>query len=158
MVTDVAAALAASGLPASALVLEITETALMQDVDATVIRVAEIKALGVRVAVDDFGTGFSSLSYLGRLARHPQDRQVLYRGLGQDTDQFNIVRALVELGASLGLEIVAEGIEEPVQFEQLRAMRSRPRPGLLLCPASRRRRADRAAGDIRSGLHHGADP
>ncbi|HET6509401.1 MAG TPA: EAL domain-containing protein [Baekduia sp.] len=117
IVADVAAALADSGLPASALVLEITETVLMQDTEATIARLTALKALGVRLAVDDFGTGYSSLRYLRRF---PIDILKMAKpfvdGLDAGDDEGRaLARAIVELATSLKLACIAEGIEAGAQ-------------------------------------------
>ncbi|QEC46323.1 EAL domain-containing protein [Baekduia soli] len=125
IVADVAGALADSGLPADALVLEITETVLMQDTEATIERLSALKALGVRLAVDDFGTGYSSLRYLRRF---PIDILKMAKpfvdGLvdADDPDGRALARAIVDLAASLNLSCIAEGIEVGAQAEALRAL------------------------------------
>lgn len=120
---DVAVALAASGLAAKRLELEITETVLLQD-DKTVLETLHaVRDLGVRVAMDDFGTGYSSLSYLRRF---PFDKikidQSFVRGLGEDADAAAIVSAVVGLGRSLGMAVNAEGVETPGQLAALQAI------------------------------------
>jgi diguanylate cyclase (GGDEF)-like protein len=109
VVTD---ALAEAGLDAKRLVLEITETVLMQDREAAAATLWQLKALGVRIAIDDFGTGYSSLAYLRRF---PIDMLKIARefvdGLGRDEHDDVITRAIVELAGTLGLLTVAEGIE-----------------------------------------------
>lgn len=117
IVADVAGALADSGLPPSALVLEITETVLMQDTEATIARLSALKALGVRLAVDDFGTGYSSLRYLRRF---PIDILKMAKpfvdGLDAGDDEGRaLARAIVELATSLKLACIAEGIEAGAQ-------------------------------------------
>jgi diguanylate cyclase (GGDEF)-like protein len=120
IVGDVADALADSGLPPSALVLEITETVLMQDTEATITRLAQLKALGVRLAVDDFGTGYSSLRYLRRF---PIDILKMAKpfvdGLEVDDAGRALARAIVELASSLKLSCIAEGIEASGQADVL---------------------------------------
>jgi diguanylate cyclase (GGDEF)-like protein len=121
IVADVAAALADSGLPAGALVLEITETVLMADTEATIARLTALKALGVRLAVDDFGTGYSSLRYLRRF---PIDILKMAKpfvdGLEVGDDEGRaLARAIVELATSLKLACIAEGIEAPAQADVL---------------------------------------
>jgi diguanylate cyclase (GGDEF)-like protein len=121
IVADVAAALADSGLPACALVLEITETVLMRDTEATIARLTALKALGVRLAVDDFGTGYSSLRYLRRF---PIDILKMAKpfvdGLDAGDDEGRaLARAIVELATSLKLACIAEGIEAPAQADVL---------------------------------------
>jgi diguanylate cyclase (GGDEF)-like protein len=120
IVSDVAAALADSGLPAAALVLEITETVLMHDTEATIARLTALKALGVRLAVDDFGTGYSSLRYLRRF---PIDILKMAKpfvdGLTVDDEGRALGRAIVELATSLKLACIAEGIEDPGQAAAL---------------------------------------
>jgi diguanylate cyclase (GGDEF)-like protein len=120
IVSDVAAALADSGLPAAALVLEITETVLMHDTEATIARLTALKALGVRLAVDDFGTGYSSLRYLRRF---PIDILKMAKpfvdGLTVDDEGRALARAIVELATSLKLACIAEGIEDPGQAAAL---------------------------------------
>ncbi|HEV7751128.1 MAG TPA: EAL domain-containing protein [Baekduia sp.] len=120
IVSDVAAALADSGLPATALVLEITETVLMHDTEATIARLTALKALGVRLAVDDFGTGYSSLRYLRRF---PIDILKMAKpfvdGLDVDDEGRALARAIVELATSLKLACIAEGIEDSGQAAAL---------------------------------------
>jgi predicted signal transduction protein with EAL and GGDEF domain len=121
IVADVAAALADAGLPASALVLEITETVLMHDTEATIARLTALKALGVRLAVDDFGTGYSSLRYLRRF---PIDILKMAKPFvdGLDTGDEEgraLARAIVELATSLKLACIAEGIEAGAQADVL---------------------------------------
>ncbi|MCV2491531.1 EAL domain-containing protein [Geodermatophilus sp. YIM 151500] len=112
IVDVVTAALADAGLDPRRLVLEITETVLMQDRDAAAATLWQLKALGVRIAIDDFGTGYSSLAYLRRF---PIDMLKIARefvdGLGRDEHDDVITRAIVELAGTLGLLTVAEGIE-----------------------------------------------
>jgi diguanylate cyclase (GGDEF)-like protein len=109
VVTD---ALGDADLDAKRLVLEITETVLMQDREAAAATLWQLKALGVRIAIDDFGTGYSSLAYLRRF---PIDMLKIARefvdGLGRDEHDDVITRAIVELAGTLGLLTVAEGIE-----------------------------------------------
>jgi diguanylate cyclase (GGDEF)-like protein len=120
IVSDVAAALADSGLPAAALVLEITETVLMHDTEATIARLTALKALGVRLAVDDFGTGYSSLRYLRRF---PIDILKMAKpfvdGLDDDDEGRALARAIIELATSLKLACIAEGIEQSGQADAL---------------------------------------
>jgi EAL domain-containing protein (putative c-di-GMP-specific phosphodiesterase class I) len=108
----VTSALDDAGLDAKRLVLEITETVLMQDREAAAATLWQLKALGVRIAIDDFGTGYSSLAYLRRF---PIDMLKIARefvdGLGRDEHDDVITRAIVELAGTLGLLTVAEGIE-----------------------------------------------
>jgi diguanylate cyclase (GGDEF)-like protein len=121
LVDDVRHALALADLPASALVVEITETTIMRDTDATIARLRELKALGVRLAVDDFGTGYSSLAYLRQF---PVDSLKIDRsfisGLGDSDDAAALVHTLVDLGKALGLTTLAEGIEDADQYVRLR--------------------------------------
>jgi diguanylate cyclase (GGDEF)-like protein len=122
IVDDVHGALAASGFDPCMLLLELTETTLMQDVDATSARLALLKAIGVRIAIDDFGTGYSSLAYL----RHfPIDVLKIDRsfvsGIGDTTEAGALVHTLVQLGKVLGLETIAEGIETDDQRLRLKA-------------------------------------
>jgi EAL domain-containing protein (putative c-di-GMP-specific phosphodiesterase class I) len=122
IVADVRSALASSGLDASRLTLEITESVMMTDTDLVVQRLHELKALGVRLAMDDFGTGYSSLSYLSRL---PVDILKMDRSFlrsGQSPQASGLANAVVSLGATLQLEVVAEGIERQEQWHRLREL------------------------------------
>jgi diguanylate cyclase (GGDEF)-like protein/PAS domain S-box-containing protein len=120
LVADVADALARSELPASSLILEITEGAMMPDVEATVAKLDALKALGVRLAIDDFGTGYSSLSYLARL---PIDILKIDRAfvssIETHEDRASLVGALVSLAQTLHLNAVAEGVESGAQAQIL---------------------------------------
>ena len=120
LVREVECALAASGLAAGRLEVEITESVLLQDNDATLGALHRLRSAGVRVSMDDFGTGYSSLSYLRRF---PFDKikidQSFVRNLGADSGSFEIIRAVVGLGKALNMEILAEGVETIDQFRQL---------------------------------------
>ena len=119
IVADVREALETSGLPPSALVLEITESVMMADTDLAVQRLNDLKALGVRLAMDDFGTGYSSLSYLGRF---PVDILKMDRSFLASGENDSLAAAVIALGASLALDVVAEGIEYPEQASSLREL------------------------------------
>jgi diguanylate cyclase (GGDEF)-like protein/PAS domain S-box-containing protein len=117
LVDVVAGALAESGLPPSALLLEMTETVLLGRTEEAVEVLRSLKRLGVRIAIDDFGTGFSSLSYL---ARFPVDVLKIDKGFIDDSPNGSeLARTIVQLGRSLRLATVAEGIETPVQRQAL---------------------------------------
>jgi EAL domain-containing protein (putative c-di-GMP-specific phosphodiesterase class I) len=120
---EVQAALAAAGLDPQNLVLEITETAIMEQLDAAITILTELRRLGVRLALDDFGTGYSSLSYLQRL---PVDILKIDRsfvsGVAGGTEDSALARAIVTLGQTLGLEVVAEGVETAEQLAALREL------------------------------------
>ncbi|MHC2302317.1 diguanylate cyclase (GGDEF)-like protein [Rhizobium mongolense] len=117
----VISALADSGLSAFQLELEITESVLLTDSETALATLHHIKGLGVRIAMDDFGTGYSSLSYL-RL--FPFDKikidQSFIRELGDSKDCAAIVKAVVDLGSSLGITTTAEGVETTNQLDQVR--------------------------------------
>ncbi|MDT8330703.1 EAL domain-containing protein [Roseomonas gilardii] len=120
---DLATALRRHGLPASCLKVEVTETVLVEDLDMALESLNAVRALGVRVALDDFGTGYSSLSYLRRL---PVDILKIDRSFVTDinalSDKCAITGTICALGRTLGLELVAEGIETEAEEEALRAM------------------------------------
>jgi len=120
LVLDVISALGEAGLPARRLELEITETILLQDTDATVATLNQLRELGVRIAMDDFGTGYSSLGYLRKF---PFDKIKIDRSfihdLSEEPDSIAIVRAVAGLGTSLGISTTAEGVETEEQLLRL---------------------------------------
>ncbi len=116
IVADVRAALAESGLDPAKLTLEITESVMMTDPSGAVQRLHELKALGLRLAMDDFGTGYSSLSYLSGL---PVDILKMDRSFLGSGPVSGLANTIVALGASLELDVVAEGIEHAEQWERL---------------------------------------
>ncbi len=120
LVRDLRTALEATGLPPSGLVIELTETAIMYDANATALQLRAIKDLGVGVAIDDFGTGYSSLAYLRQF---PVDILKIDRSfvsaISDSAESNALIRTLVQLGKQLGLKTLAEGIEEQDQFSQL---------------------------------------
>jgi diguanylate cyclase (GGDEF)-like protein len=117
---SVAAALAESGLPPEALTLEVTERVLVEDGGLMVGRLAELRRLGVRLAIDDFGTGYASLAYLRDL---PVDiikiDPSFVAGLGHDETLTLLTKTIVQVGRELGIQVVAEGIEDPLQLQLL---------------------------------------
>ncbi len=120
--TTVADALGHSGLEPRCLILEVTESSVMHNADVTIPKLERISATGVRIALDDFGEGYSSL---GQLRELPIDilkiARPFVRELTQDGTDPALVRGIIELAHSLGLRLVAEGIEEPEQQALLRA-------------------------------------
>jgi len=118
----VAAALARHALPGESLELEITESAVLEDVDTGSRALERLRALGVQLAVDDFGTGYSSLAYLSRLPvdRLKIDRAFIHRLPGSRRDAA-LCRTIIELARRLDLQVVAEGVENPAQADWLEA-------------------------------------
>jgi EAL domain-containing protein (putative c-di-GMP-specific phosphodiesterase class I) len=120
---QVAAALAESGLTPSALTIELSERMLVEDSGLIADRLAELRDLGVKLAIDDFGTGYASLAHLRQL---PADiikiDPSFVSGLGQDPVLTMLTRTIVQVGRDLGMQVVAEGIEEPKQLAELREM------------------------------------
>jgi EAL domain-containing protein (putative c-di-GMP-specific phosphodiesterase class I)/GGDEF domain-containing protein len=140
---SVSRALAESGVRPSGIELEITESAIMHDPEAVAAELARLRALGLKLAIDDFGTGYSSLSYLRRF---PLDKlkvdQSFVRPLNADSPREDraIVEAVVRLGQTLGLTVIAEGVETEEQLALLRQLGcdeiqgywfSRPQPAAL---------------------------
>ena len=122
LVETIVSALAASGLPASRLEVEITEGVLLQENARTLGTLHRLRELGVRVSMDDFGTGYSSLSYLRSF---PFDKIKIDRSfvgdMAKSPDGDAIIRAIAGLGRSLGMTTVAEGVETPDQMARIRA-------------------------------------
>ncbi len=122
-VTEVAGLLADTGVPASLLTLELTESVLLQDPMLASERMAELRTLGLRLAVDDFGTGYSSLTYLRGL---PVDEvkidKAFVDGLVHDAADRVVVKAVVEIAHTLGLHVVAEGLENEEQLHVLQSL------------------------------------
>jgi diguanylate cyclase (GGDEF)-like protein len=132
----VAAALAASGLAANRLELEITEAVLMRDDEAALVMLHELKRLGVRIALDDFGTGYSSLSYLQRF---PFDKikidRCFIKDIADSRGSSAIVQAVVDIGAARNMTTTAEGVETEAQREILRALDCTEMQGYLFSAA-----------------------
>ena len=116
-------ALQRTGLRPDSLVLEITESVLMTDTEVAIERLAALKRLGVRLAIDDFGTGYSSLNYLRRF---PVDILKIAKPfvdeIGVNAEATRLAEAIIRLGKTLSLKIVAEGIELPEQRDRLREL------------------------------------
>jgi EAL domain-containing protein (putative c-di-GMP-specific phosphodiesterase class I) len=121
LVDDVRACLEASGVTADTLEIEITESALIDDIAAAQVQIDNLRAMGVRVAVDDFGAGYSSISYLQLLQ---VDTVKIDRSLVQHVADgprtVRMVEAMVHLFKGLGLNVVAEGVEDADQYDRLR--------------------------------------
>ena len=126
------AILAETGTDPHVLTIEVTETALMSNVDAALDALITLRRLGVRVALDDFGTGYSSLAYLKTF---PIDVVKIDRsfvsGLGRDASDTLIVAAIINLAHTLGLTVVAEGVEGVTQIEELRRLDCRYAQGFV---------------------------
>ena len=124
LVDDAAEALRAAGLDPGALELEITESVVMENAQSAIATLRALKALGLRLSIDDFGTGYSSLAYLKSF---PVDTLKIDRsfvdGLEEDAEDSAIASGMVSLAHTLGLEVVAEGVENAKQLAKLKEMR-----------------------------------
>ena len=132
LLTDVAAALADSGLPPTLLKLEVTESVMVENADDVIVLLERLKAMQIRLLLDDFGTGYSSLSYLHRL---PVDTLKIDRSfimhLHEDDKARHFVETIVHLAHQLGLNLICEGVELQVQADILRAMGAEYSQGYL---------------------------
>jgi EAL domain-containing protein (putative c-di-GMP-specific phosphodiesterase class I) len=137
LVRDVDQALRDSGLDAGSLILELTEGTFMHNTAANLDRLQELKALGVRLAIDDFGIGYSSLAYLHRFPIDVLkiDRSFVNR-LVSEGEGPELARAVVMLGETLGLDTIAEGIESDKQAAALIALGCRAGQGFLFARPS----------------------
>jgi diguanylate cyclase (GGDEF)-like protein len=154
LVEEVAEALAASRLDPGCLVLEITESLLIQDTDATIAKLRALKGLGVHLAIDDFGTGYSSLSYIRQL---PVDilkvDKSFIDGVHESPEASAVAKAIIRLGRTLNLRTVAEGIEEPAQVEALRSMQCQLGQGYLFAkPLSSAELEQRLSTEVPPGV------
>jgi diguanylate cyclase (GGDEF)-like protein len=156
LVRQIAEAIKQAELDPSQIIIEITESVLMQDTESTIAKLWQIKRLGVRLAIDDFGTGYSSLSYLRRF---PVDilkvDKSFIDGLLRGPEESALARAIVRLGHSLDLQTVAEGIEEHSQLETLLALRCENGQGYLYAPPLDRADAERFIVEHGGGTHRG---
>jgi diguanylate cyclase (GGDEF)-like protein len=138
LVAVVVGALAAAGLPASRLEVEITESVLMQNSEATLATLHRLRELGVKISMDDFGTGYSSLSYLRSF---PFDKIKIDRcfisGLATGDDSVAIVLAIAGLAKHLGMTTTAEGVETRQQLQQVKALGCSEMQGFLFSPPRR---------------------
>ena len=120
----IAAIIAAAGANPAYITLELTESMVMQDVNSTLSTLRSLKKLGLSISLDDFGTGYSSLSYLRRF---PIDELKIDKSfvndIHTDPDDAAIASAVIAMGLSLGLNVVAEGVERQEQIQLLRDMR-----------------------------------
>jgi diguanylate cyclase (GGDEF)-like protein len=138
LVAVIVGALAAAGLPASRLEVEITESVLMQNSEATLATLHRLRELGVKISMDDFGTGYSSLSYLRSF---PFDKIKIDRsfisGLATGDDSVAIVLAISGLARHLGIATTAEGVETKQQLQQVKALGCSEMQGFLFSPPRR---------------------
>jgi EAL domain-containing protein (putative c-di-GMP-specific phosphodiesterase class I) len=138
------------GVPASRLILEVTEGVLIDNPDEAKSRLDALKTLGVRLALDDFGTGYSSLTYLQRFKF---DKLKIDRGfvapLGRDAGSSALLQAIVALGRALGLTLLAEGVETEEQRVLLRLAGCEEMQGFLFARPGPREALDRLLADTR---------
>jgi diguanylate cyclase (GGDEF)-like protein/PAS domain S-box-containing protein len=120
LVNVVAGILSETGFPPHALELEITESSLMHNISEVIATLHQLVALGVRLAIDDFGTGYSSLAYLRHFPVHKlKVDQSFVRDIGLDKRSLGIVTTIISLSATLGLDVIAEGVETQAQCDEL---------------------------------------
>jgi EAL domain-containing protein (putative c-di-GMP-specific phosphodiesterase class I) len=133
LAAEVRQVLVAVGLAPERLKLEITESMMIDDVEAALRAIGELKALGTRILIDDFGTGYSSLSYLSRLAPDgiKVDRSFVNQ-MGKSEGSLALVRGIVALIRSLGFDSIAEGVETQDQLRALERMGCTHAQGYLL--------------------------
>ncbi|MFQ5650073.1 MAG: putative bifunctional diguanylate cyclase/phosphodiesterase [bacterium] len=136
LVETVASAIRDTRLSPSHLVLEITETSAMEDIEFTITTLKALKEMGVRIALDDFGIGYSSLSYLKRL---PIDflkvDKCFVRDVPKNPDDVSIIKAIVALAQNLGIKVIAEGVEKKDQLSFLKSIRCEQVQGFYFSPA-----------------------
>ncbi len=133
LVESVQEVLRETGIPPERLELEITESFVMADRDQSFKALAELRALGVRLSIDDFGTGYSSLAYLQQIEVHKLKIDLSFvRDVTTNSGNASIVKAIIALGHSLGLEIIAEGVEEQAQADYLRGLQCDVMQGYLV--------------------------
>ena len=152
LVDDVARALQDSGLPPRALVLEITESALIENLDLTLPRLHALKQLGLRLAVDDFGTGYSSLSYLADLpvSLVKIDKSFIDR-ITPDAEGSAMVRGVVDLSRALGFACIAEGVELDNQLSVLDQLGCESAQGYLFAKPARAVEIEQTLSSLRFG-------
>jgi EAL domain-containing protein (putative c-di-GMP-specific phosphodiesterase class I) len=131
----VAQFLAQIGLPPSSLELELTESLMVQDSESAIAALKNLKALGVFISIDDFGTGYSSLSYL---TQYPFDTlkidRCFVRNITEDSRNAAIVKAIIEMAHSLGLDVIAEGVETEAEKDFLWRYKCDTMQGYLFSP------------------------
>jgi diguanylate cyclase (GGDEF)-like protein/PAS domain S-box-containing protein len=133
LLNSVRDALQVSGIAPEQLELEITESFVLADRDQSFKTLSELKALGVRLSIDDFGTGYSSLAYLQQLEVHKLKIDLSFvRDVTTNSGNASIVKAVIALGHSLGLEVIAEGVEEEVQARYLHSLQCDVIQGYLI--------------------------
>jgi EAL domain-containing protein (putative c-di-GMP-specific phosphodiesterase class I) len=134
-VGDVRAALAESGANPERLELELTESQLVENVESLITKMNQLRAQGVKLALDDFGAGYSSLYYLKRLPLdHLKIDQLFIHDLLEQHDNAAIVRTILALGINLKLHVTAEGVETQAQFDSLKHMGCQRFQGYLFAP------------------------
>ncbi len=148
-IETIVSAVNAAGLDPRSLEIELTESALMIDPERSALALKLLRSMGITVAIDDFGTGYSSLSYLRRL---PIDKLKIDRSFVRDlpssTTDESIVRAIVALAHSVGLQVVAEGVETVEQLERIRALDCDQWQGYYCCqPQPAAELTERLAGE-----------
>jgi diguanylate cyclase (GGDEF)-like protein/PAS domain S-box-containing protein len=154
LLDTISSALADSGLPAEALVMEVTESMLMSDTSASIAMLGGIHEMGVGLAIDDFGTGYSSLAQLKRFpVKILKIDKSFVDGLGTFENDEAIVAAIVQLSKALGLVVLAEGVETPIQLQRVTELGCDLYQGYLM---SRPTRADRV--DFHKQVSEEAEP
>ncbi|MEA3185581.1 MAG: hypothetical protein QOJ74_2058, partial [Ilumatobacteraceae bacterium] len=150
LVDDVLRALDSAGLDASRLILELTESAVVSDIEAAAITLCELRTHGVRIALDDFGAGYASLRHLRAFPVDivKLDRNFVVTSLENDS---TVLSGLIAMASSLGMETVGEGVEEPGQLDMLRSLNCRYAQGYLISKPMLSERLDDvyAIGDAR---------
>jgi EAL domain-containing protein (putative c-di-GMP-specific phosphodiesterase class I) len=127
-------ALSASGLPSRQLQLEISETLAMRDIDFTLRTLSSLHALGIRLAIDDYGIGYLNFTQLTQLSLdYVKLDRALVRDAPASQQNRTIASALVQSASMLGLQVIAEGVETPAQLELLKALGCRYAQGYLFC-------------------------
>jgi EAL domain-containing protein (putative c-di-GMP-specific phosphodiesterase class I) len=152
LVGEIRKRLADHAVPPHLVCLEITESTFMQDPDHALAMLHELHALGVHLSIDDFGTGFSSLSYMKRLPVHElKIDSTFVQGMATSKKDIAIVRSTIELAHNLGLKVVAEGVEDEACLERLREMGCDIAQGYLIAKPMRRKHFERWV-QVRDGV------